>query len=1009
MKRTSHAPLPTLYLLLCLLVYSGRIARADETLPRHLFGAQDTRAMTQWVDSVYRSLSTEQQLAQLIMPIIYPSAEAGRINAEEARVRRYGWGGILYQKGMLRDQATMNARLQQVSRTPMLIALDGEWGLYMRLKDAPRYPRNMGLGLHGDDQLIYNYGREVARQCRIMGIHINFAPTVDVNINPRNPVIGTRSFGEDPKQVARLSLAYAQGLEDGGVLSVAKHFPGHGDTSEDSHKTLPLVSASKRRMQEVELYPFEQYIRAGFGGIMTAHLRVPAFEPRAIPSSLSERITTQLLQDDMKFRGLIFTDGLEMKGVLGSNVGDVGVAALRAGNDILLGPANPEKQLTALASALDNGRLDPRSIERKVRKVLSYKWRLIVAQQDQQVSAERVSQAIHTDQAKRETRYLWRVSLHFLQENQALWRDLKQGLYRRIAVLQVGKAPASIGTTPSVGLGNSRISYLTWTPGLRLEEYDVILVNAFQPTHMPTDYIQHLSSSRPVIVAYYTSPYRIGAPAPWQRTCSAVVVAMEGAPEAQQAVLSLIAGDHAYEAPNHSSEQADSDDPTAGMTPVLPSAPATAVESRGAASQLQVAPVRQINRKRLAREIDSIVSEGIRSQAFPGCQIYVMHQGQEVYSQAFGTLTESVRGERVTPQSIYDVASITKALATTPAIMLLVADGKVDLKASISTYLPELRGSDIGAVSIRTLLWHQSGLPAGIPFYTDLIDSTSYTGALIRPKMFSGGIALGHGSWGNPEFRWLSQYVSSQPTESHPLTMASGLFVSRAFRSRMLERIAETKLRNPGRYRYSDLGFILLQQVAERVSGESLDTLLQRRVYSPIGAQVYFNPLQQGIAQALIAPTQHDRFLRKQVIRGTVDDESAACLGGVSGNAGLYASASELAKVAQLLLDRGQHNGRTIIPTGIVDLFMTSRGVGGRRALGFDRQTGLETTPTAEAASASTVGHLGFTGTAVWIDPEYQLVFVFLSNRTYPSRLNNRLSNERYRPRLHQAVYNALK
>ncbi len=989
------------------LTLSLGIAQASNDLPSHLFGKGDTRAMDRWVDSVYTSLSTEERLAQLIMPIIYPSADEARISSEEARVRKHRWGGILYQRGLLAEQAQMDARLQRASRTPMLIALDGEWGLYMRLKDAPRYPRNMGLGLQGDEQALYDYGREVARQCRLMGIHVNFAPTVDVNINPRNPVIGTRSFGEDPKTVARLSLAYAQGLEDGGVLSVAKHFPGHGDTSEDSHKTLPLVSADKRRMQSVELHPFEQYIRGGFGGIMTAHLRVPAYEPRPIPSSLSERIITGLLQDEMRFGGLIFTDGLEMKGVHGTEMGDVGVAALRAGNDILLGPSNAEAQLSTLVSALGAGQLDPASIERKVRKVLAYKWRLIISEPDRRAPASSVRQAIYTPEATAQMRALWRSSLHYLSRDSGIEKGISSGRYKRIAVVQVGKAPATLPERPTHGLGGSTITYITWSAGVRLDSYDLVLVNALQPGALPTETLQRLSASRPVLIAYYTSPYRVGKLPSWARSCSHVIVAMEGAPEAQQAVLSLVAGTSAYgrgTAPEPTTTRPDADDPTAEMTPEQTAS--TQLKPQTATARL-MAHTAQINRPRLAR-IDEIVGEGIRSGAFPGCQVYVMHRGQEVYSRAFGTMSGSVRAERVTPETIYDAASVTKALAMTPALMLLVADGKLSLMASVSTYLPELRGTDVGRASIRSLLLHQSGLPPGLNFYTDLIDTASYEGALIRSRAFAGGIPLGGNAYGNPHFKWLSTYISSHRTATHSLTMAEGLYITPAFRKRMIERIGALHLRHPGQYRYSDLGFILLQQVAERIAGEPLDALLARRIYKPIGAHVYFNPLQQGITRERIAPTHDDRFLRKQVIRGTVDDESAACLGGVSGSAGLYGSASELAKIAQLLLSRGRHDGKEIIPARVVDLFMTTTGVGGRRALGFDKPTNKPTSPAAESASIRSVGHLGFTGTAFWVDPDAELVFVFLSNRTYPTRLNNRLSSERYRPRLHQAVYDAL-
>lgn len=989
----------------CLSLAPGLSAGVDR-LPENLFGESDHKAMNAWVDSVYQRLGVRERLAQLIMPIVYPSAQEGRIVAEERRVQANGWGGVLYQRGLIDEQVRMNGRLQRASRVPMLIALDGEWGLHMRLKDAPRYPRNMGLGLNGDEQLLYDYGREVARQCRLMGIHVNFAPTVDVNSNPQNPVIGTRSFGEDPKAVARMSIAYAQGLEDGGVLSVAKHFPGHGDTSEDSHKTLPIVTADKKRMRSVELYPFAQYFKAGLGGVMTAHLRIPAYESRPIPSSLSASIVTDFLQKEMKFGGLIFTDGLEMKGAQWSKQEDIGVAALRAGNDILLGPSNPEAQLQALVEAYEAGVLTPEAIKAKVVKVLRYKWRLIVQTPASKVADGEVRRLIHTPQAEAQKHKLWQASLYYLRKEEETLAELSRGKYKRIAVLQVSKNPVAQPARPHEGANGSKLTYLMWDGTAAMERelkaYDFVFVNVFASSGVPSEALSRIASAVPTGLAYYTSPYRVNRAATWHSRLRLVIVAMEAAAEAQQAVLSVVTGSAVKPASEPLLMDNDTEDPTALMSPLPPNEPKPAPHT------LRPAALRQIDARKLAR-IDTLVNEAIRSGAFPGCQVYVMHHGREVYSRAWGTMSGVVSGEPVSASTIYDVASITKALAMTPAMMLLVAEGKVRLDKPLSTYLPELSGTDVGRATIRSLLLHQSGLPAGLNFFTDLIDSTSYDGMLIRAHAFDTGVRLVGRAWGNPNFSWKPEYISREWKDGFVDTFAKGLYVHPHFRQVMIERIGRLALRGVGRYKYSDLGFVLLQQVAERVSGEPLDRFLARRIYAPIGAKVYFNPLQHGVRDSQIAPTHRDDFLRKQIIRGTVDDETAACLGGVSGNAGLYASANELAKVAQLLLDHGRWNGREIIPERTVRLFMNTTGVGARRALGFDKPNRWGVNHAAQSASLGTVGHFGFTGTAFWIDPEERLVFVFLSNRTYPSRQNNLLSTEKYRPRLHQLVYDALR
>lgn len=377
--------------------------------PLLIFRGIDPVAQQRWVDSVYKSMDLEERVGQLIMPIIYP-----RIGDKASLLRRMQeekWGGILFQKGFLADQRELTESLQATSRIPLLIALDGEWGLYMRLKDAPRYPRSKGLGTTGDMELIRAYGAEVARQCQLMGIHINFAPVVDVNINPQNPVIGTRSFGDSPELVARCAVAYGQGLESGGVLSVAKHFPGHGDTSEDSHKTLPTVSASRKRMQRVELYPFRAYRDAGLGGVMTAHLRVPAYDTSGRPASLSRLITTDLLRKEMRFKGLVITDALEMRGAQVSEGNSVALEAFKAGNDLLLGPSQPLEARNTILQALRSGEVKETEVEEKCRRILAFKYALIIKKKAVEASATEVKNRIWTrEEAALRTR-LWQANV----------------------------------------------------------------------------------------------------------------------------------------------------------------------------------------------------------------------------------------------------------------------------------------------------------------------------------------------------------------------------------------------------------------------------------------------------------------------------------------------------------------------------------------------------------------------------------------------------------------------
>lgn len=541
--------------------------QAQVRYPKVLFKDVNQKAMTHWVDSVFKTLNTEEQLAQLIMPIVYPSQDTQDIKREEQRFSKFKWGGILYQKGLMAHQLIMNKRLQQTNSIPLLIALDGEWGLYMRLKDAPRFPRNLGLGLAGDAQMLYEYGREIARECRLMGIHVNFAPTVDVNINPLNPVIGSRSFGSTPSVVSQLSEAYALGLEDGGVLSVAKHFPGHGDTSEDSHKTLPIVQATRKRLELVELAPFKHYINSGLGGIMTAHLRVPALENRSIPSSLSPNVCTDLLKKDLGFQGLIFTDGLEMEGVQTQSLGDIGVAALLAGNDILLGPSSPEAQLNNLVLAYWDGRLPAKLIEEKVRKVLAYKYRLIISERPSTATAETINKLIWTSSAKNLQQKLWMHSLYTIHKAPEAQALLNSNKIQRIAVLDYGKSGFEVTQTPITGRNGQIINFLD-LPSLQqsYKDYDLIVINSYTTQRLP-ETIMAIANKRPTILNLYTTPFKFKG-ADWIRSFLLVQLTMEATAEARRATLGKLLGGTIFNddfSPNSTTATSGELDPTATM------------------------------------------------------------------------------------------------------------------------------------------------------------------------------------------------------------------------------------------------------------------------------------------------------------------------------------------------------------------------------------------------------------------------------------------------------------
>lgn len=980
---------------------SKYLAKQKVDYPPLLFEKINKQDLSRWVADKMNSMTLEEKVGQLIMPVIYPSADARKIQEAERLVRNRHIGGILFQKGKLADQYTMTQKLQEVARTPLLIALDGEWGLYMRLKDAPRFPRNMGLGQLKDNQILYNYGREIARECRLMGIHINFAPVLDVNNNPKNPVIGTRSFGDDPRQVAAKGTAYAQGLEDGGVMAVAKHFPGHGNTSEDSHKTLPMVLASRHELEKTELYPFAAFFHAGLSGVMTAHLNVPAIEPQPnTPSSLSYAVCTELLQKKMGFKGLIFTDGLAMQGVQTAGKNPVSVRAILAGNDILLGPIDPNKAFTEVLQAIREGTISEELLEEKCRKILAYKYALIIERGVAgRMSAEQVVLEVNNREAKRMQEILWQSSISF-QKNKKHLLPLSEK--SKVACLSIGEtvsnsfrqtAGLSANDCYTLAKGSSaqRIRSLLST----LKRYDVV-VAAIRQSHVEwaESVLRQVAEQQPTALVFFTTPYTENGIKKAGEKAQAVVMAYEHTQAACRAAAIRLWG---KEREGVSSELYDMDadgeyDPTAEMMPETPSLPVEKV-NEPLISELMPMP-----------EVDRIAEEALRDKAFPGCRIMAIYRDKVVYNKSFGTLDGSLRGGKVSDETIYDLASLTKALATTPAVMLLVDEGKLKLTDRLGKVLPRFADTALKNITIRDLLLHQSGVRPSINFYQSLIDENSLQGSLYSYRRAPNLVQIDRHTWGNPFFEFRSDLVSHKYQTKYPIRFSSDLYISEEVKDIVLDKIASTPLRGIGRYKYSDVGFILLQQVVEKISGESLDEFTQKRIFTPIGAQTLgYLPLKRFSAFR-IAPTQNDKFLRKSVVRGTVDDESAACLGGVSGNAGVFGTAEDVARVLKMFIHEGSYMGKKIIDRKVFHRFITTTGRNDRRCLGFDK----ERAGMAESASPSTYGHTGFTGTCFWVDPDNGLIFVFLSNRTYPSRLNKKLISEGIRPKLHQAIYDAL-
>lgn len=968
--------------------------------PLLMRGVQQDARCRQWVDSVLDGLSLKERIGQLFIYTIAPQRDKANRDLLRKVVHEYKVGGLLFSGGVMQEQVILTNEAQELAKVPLLITFDGEWGLSMRLKGTPAFPRNRVLGCIRDDSLLYAYGREVARQCREIGVQVNFAPVADVDINPKNPVINTRSFGEDPANVADKVIAYATGLEEGGVLSVCKHFPGHGDTEVDSHYALPVLPFTRERLDNIELYPFRQAIRAGMGGVMVGHLAVPALEPKkALPASLSRNIVHDLLAEELKFRGLVFTDALAMKGV--SAQPNLCLQALQAGNDLLLVPRRLKEELDAVLAAVKRGGLSEQVIEEKCRKVLTYKYALGLSRKPT-VRLSGLEERVNTPQTRDLIRRLNQAAITVVDTTRLL--PLDRGV-KEVAVLHVG-AKATLQpfldqlaryTHPvEFRLGAQLAATEQAALQKKLAAYKRVLVCVTETKLEP--YRAFFTRWAPEVPVTYLLFVPVKQALPLQQgvaTAGAVVLAHSAGEEVQQRTAQILYGD--APATGRLSTAFGTLFPAGAGIDVTPPA------------AVHVIPEEYGMDSRVLARIDTIAEEGIREGAYPGCQVVIWKEGREMYNKAFGTYTGGTADDArpVTPTSVYDLASLTKTTATLLAVMKLYDQGRLSLTDRLSDYLPFLKDTDKRPITVREVLLHESGLPASLLFYLEAIDKDSYEGTLFKAKPDRlHPVRIGRQTWANPAFRFREGVTSAVPTDSCSVQVCDSLWLNASFKEAYLQKIVDAPLRDK-RYRYSCVGFILLQQLVEARTGMSMDEFLAREFYEPMGLKrTGYCPL-RFLPKSEIVPSSRDPFLRKTTLQGFVHDESAAFQGGVSGNAGLFSTAEEVARICQLLLNGGEWDGKRYLSEETCRVFTTTVSKTSRRGLGFDKPDTRNPakSPCAASAPAAVYGHTGFTGTCAWIDPENRLVYVFLSNRTYPDNWNNKLQQLEIRERIQEVMY----
>lgn len=942
-----------------------------------------------WADSVFESLTDEERIAQLmVIRTSAPGKEGKAIfynDKVDSLVSMYNVGGVCLFQGTPAEQAQLLNRIQKLAKTPIMVTVDGEWGLGMRFAGVRSFPYQLTMGAVNDASLVYHVGKAMAEQCRRMNIHVNYAPVVDVNNNPRNPVIGLRSFGENPDKVALFGTQIMKGMQDNGVMACAKHFPGHGDVDVDSHYDLPIIRKNMRQLDSLELYPFKAIFSAGVGSVMVAHLSIPAIDSTPNrPTSLSYANITQLMRNQLQYRGLTFTDALEMKGVAKFYPGgEAAVQSLIAGNDMLCLPEDVPQTIIAVKSAIAAGRLSWESINEKCRRVLASKYAYVfgrtgdVAEADLEADLNRDVAVLRKAVAEKALTML-RQEPGFKPVGKAadsvLHIQVGGNAEGAFATAMRGRG-ATVLHVPFSGEGakdallESRsktyrrvlvtVQGLTRNPALKFGMNDTIL-----------NLIEKLGKSKGSTLIVLGNPYGLGLMK--YASYKTIAVGYEDDTIFQHAAFDWLTGLFDAE----------------GTLPVsIGEWKAGAGILRASVLPAAVPESAYMNGHVLDR-IERIAREGIEAKAFPGCVVVVARKGKVVYQRGFGGAMYG-DGEPVSAHSVYDLASITKVSATTLAVMKLYEEGKLDLKSPVARYLPWLEGSDKANITIENMLLHQSGLVAFIPFFREVIDSAGNPSQLLFSDVRKGSYILPVTGKMNMHSRW---------------------------RDTMYSRIKDSKLVDSvPRYVYSDNNFILLAEVVEAVTKKNFADYVQETFYKPLGLHTTGFRAFEKFSLRQMVPTENEKQFRQGLLWGYVHDPGAAMFGNVAGHAGLFSSASDLATLYQMVLNGGKLGTVTLLKPETIALFTQYNSEISRRGYGYDKpekdnaNLNADKKYPATYVSPKTFGHTGYTGTCVWVDPTYDLVYIFLSNRVHPIGGDNRkITSLNIRSRIQDTIYESI-
>lgn len=928
------------------------------------------------MDSVYNSLSKDERIAQLMVIRAHSNLGPDHVQQVTDLIKNYNVGALCFFQGGPVRQANLTNYYQSIAKTPLMVTIDGEWGLGMRLDSVLKYPFQLTMGALGDEKLVQEMGFHIGEQMKRIGVQVNYAPVVDVNNNPANPVIGYRSFGEDKFKVAQFGVAYTKGMQSVGIMACAKHFPGHGDVAVDSHLDLPVINKSKAQLDTLELYPFKQLFKAGVGSVMIGHLSVPAIDTSANrPTSLSRGAITDLLRDDMAYEGLTFTDALEMKGVTKYfGGGEAAAEALIAGNDMLCLPENVPAAIEATKKAIKEKRLSWKDIDRKLHRVLYAKYQLGL-NKPEVIDTTNLLEDLNAHTQSFRQRVAANV-ITVMSNNSSLLPFVSSG---RVAYVGLGlDSVSTFGQRLKIAFGTD--TYLLPYSGdasrstaildsVKKGNYSKVIIGLHNYVNRPTN--NYGISQTAVDLVNSLQPFNaitfvFGNVYATQNFCNA------------STLVAMYEDDDAFE--NAAADFLQNRLAAKGKLPVS----ICNINYGSGVALNQFVPV---GTSPEWAPVDAIAEEGLVKKAYPGAVVLALQNGVIKYHKAFGRFEFDSSSHPVDLESIYDLASVTKVSATTVSIMKLYEQGKVDLNKTLGDYLPFTIGTDKAPLLLKDVLLHQAGLNPYISFYSETIDKAN-NGA-PSPAIYH-----------------------DVPDSLFSVPVAKNVWMRHDWNDTMLKRIVDSKLGPHGKYVYSDNDFILLGKVVEAVSGLPLNQYVQTTFYRPMGmASTGFQPWRRYPTEGIV-PTEREGYFRKQLLQGYVHDEGAAMFGGVSGHAGLFSNAYDLSMLYQMLLNGGTFNGERYLKKETIDLFTAYHSNISRRGYGFDKPEKdnakrKEPYPSA-LASSETFGHTGFTGTCVWVDPKADLVYIFLSNRVYNTRANNLLGQLNIRGRIQDAIYKAL-